>query len=109
MTSKIGRPRSKRDAKTVTLTVTPEAWEMLYIHAQKLGTTRSELVEKLARGEIYQDHPHFGEIFGGTISQLILKAENQLAMLENSADETKEYISELKRLQKYIEKSEGKQ
>ena len=36
-----------------------------------------------------------GEILGGTISQLIAKAENQLAILENSAKETKNYISDM--------------
>ena len=62
--AKRGRPRSKRNTKTVALTVTPEAWEMLHKHAQELGTTRSELVEKLARGEIYQDHPLIAKYLG---------------------------------------------
>lgn len=36
------------------------------------------------------------QILGGTISQLIAKAEDQLAVLENSASETRKYITELK-------------
>ncbi len=47
-----------------------------------------------------------GEIFGGTISQLIAKAEDQLAVLENSAEETKKYISDLKEILELIKKNQ---
>jgi hypothetical protein len=47
-----GRPKSLRGAKPVTLALSPEAWELLRIRALNLGMTRSELVEKIARGEV---------------------------------------------------------
>ena len=61
---------------------------------------------KTCKGRNLPGSPSNSEILGGTISQLILKAENQLAMFENSARETKEQISELKRLLKFVEKNE---
>lgn len=47
-----------------------------------------------------------GQILGGTISQLIAKAEDQLAVLENSAEDTKKYISDLKEILEVIKKNE---
>lgn len=48
------------------------------------------------------------QIPGGTISQLIEIAEDQLAMLENSAKDTKKYISELKELLEAIEENQDR-
>ncbi len=48
----VGRPKSDRNAKTVSLTVSPEAWELFRRRAQKLGMTRSELVELIAKNQI---------------------------------------------------------
>ena len=44
------------------------------------------------------------KILGGTISQLIAKAEDQLAVLESSANETRKYISDLKELESVMKK-----
>ncbi|MFK0731184.1 MAG: ribbon-helix-helix protein, CopG family [Gloeotrichia echinulata GP01] len=47
-----GRPKSGRDVKGVSLKVNPEAWELFQQLAQRMGLTRSELVEKIAMNQI---------------------------------------------------------
>ena len=53
MKSKRGRPKSPREnAKNVSLTIAPKGWTLLQSQAHQLGMTRSELVERFARGKI---------------------------------------------------------
>lgn len=47
-----GRPKAARETKNVTLKVTQEAWALLDSTARSMGLTRSELVERFARGEL---------------------------------------------------------
>lgn len=59
-----GRPRTFSDqVKTVTLKLTPEAWENLDKLAENLGMTRSHLVEKIGLGKIpiQGEQVHLGE------------------------------------------------
>ena len=61
---KKGRPRSARNAKTVSLTVTPEAWEMFRDMAENMGMTRSELLERIARGTTDLSSTHYQIVLG---------------------------------------------
>ena len=46
--NKRGRPKSEKSRKTVSLSVEPQAWELLAAKAREMGLTRSDLVEMLA-------------------------------------------------------------
>lgn len=79
------------------------------------SVTRSEtgdnevgIGRKISERRDLSGSPAGEQILGGTISQLIAKAEDQLAVLESSAKETKKYISELRELLTVIEKNPDK-
>ncbi|HAJ59993.1 MAG TPA: hypothetical protein DCP31_12625 [Cyanobacteria bacterium UBA8543] len=55
MTKGRGRPKSDRNTKTVTLRLEPRDWELFRQKAKALGMSRSQLVQRLARGEIRID------------------------------------------------------
>jgi hypothetical protein len=62
MTNKRGRPKSAREnAKNVSLMITPKGWKLLQSQAQQLGISRSELVERFARGEIQENLSQLAE------------------------------------------------
>jgi hypothetical protein len=55
MTGKKEKPKRVRTTINATLSMKPEDWELLLVKAKALGMSRTQLVTRLARGEIQTD------------------------------------------------------
>ena len=87
----------------MSLTVSPEAWELFRRQAQKLGMTRSELVELIAKNQIPLLSALERETAGGIARQLIEKIREQLAYHKTQASELEARLQELEEFTEGLE------
>ena len=102
-----GRPKSGRDVKGVSLKVNPQAWKRFQVLAEKLGLTRSQLVEKIAMDQIplSPENSQTFESLGGVITQLVDETEKQLAYHNEQIRTLEHRLKELKQLSNNIQNS----